>query len=128
MLTLNKRLRHDPTRTTDIRHSYNKDVMLRLNKIQRLVKEAIIGKEAIRFDSTLLANINVPSRIGGEGDTPEELSKAFTNWLGHVEDEILLEVTRDGNGNINSRNPWQNDHIQMTYIRAIKQSELMMKA
>lgn len=128
MLTLNARLAHDPTRTTDIRASYTKDVEIRLRKILALVRSVIIGKEAIQFDPTLLANIDAPSRIGSAGMTPEELADAFIAWLTKIEDEILLEVTRDGNGNVSSRDPWQDQHVQATYLRAVTQAELRMQA
>ena len=100
----------DPTGTTPIQRRLLKDIVRRLNRLNRAVRRLIVKEDAFGLRNPAPLNLN--TRFAFETDAGKV--RAFREWLQEQVNTGVLEVEA-----ANATTPWLATHVTNTYRKAV---------
>jgi|LSQX01.1.fsa_nt_gb SPP1 gp7 family putative phage head morphogenesis protein len=129
-LYVNEQLAKDPSHTTMIQHSYQKDLLKRFNKIKAQITQAIVKDDCFNLVNklTLITRSSQPvTNVKFIFKTDAEKVEAFMDWLEEMVDTDILEVTKRDGRKIVARNAWQNLYVRSAYQKALSQGVVKLE-
>jgi len=114
--------RTDPTKTTTLRGRYERDLIRRLRKIAKQIREIVIEDDAFGFNSALVTN-------AGQFDFPRSSQKvaAFIAWLNRQQNAGILEITPGQTLESAAETSWQKIYLRSAYQKGLSSAASQMR-
>lgn len=130
------KLKQDPTRTASIVRAYEKDIVGRMKRLAKRIREVVVDDDCFGLVNKMtvfeqdrkdpVANVFLGKELVKNErfvfSTTEEKVAAFMDWLSDEVDEGILEVTKRDGRKIVARNAWQDTYVRSTYQKGLDQS------
>jgi len=109
---------YDPTRTTTIRNRFARDMRSRFNEIARVVKVAIVDKNALGL-GLVTHQVTTPGNLAFNFPLDANKLEAFMEWLALQVERGILEVSDIQRFGSLSSEYWTNAYITDTYKKGV---------
>ena len=125
-LTMNQRLRRDPTRTLTLRRRFVADASLRFNRLMSEIRKLVVDEDCFGIEGLVAEGDSFSVNTSFDFPRTPEKVLAFMEWLKTKEEEGVLEVeTRPGSGL--ALEPWSNLYIRAAYQKGIARARTEMR-
>ena len=123
---------YDPTRTTNLRNVFVRDMTKRFAKLRGAIRKAVIEEDcfALKRNSggfAVMADIVTPGKVAFDFPRAGDKVSAFMKWLQKQEQAGILEVTQGAQFGTAIEQAWQNRYIQSAYQQGILRARQEMK-
>lgn len=126
VMTINRTLQGDPTRTLSIRNSFIKDLTKRYNLLVKEVNKAIVTNDVFGLRNTPVVMQSRPRQFAFTRDADK--LKAFGDWFDIQQERYILSGGRSGIhviGRVSS--DWTDVYIRSAYQKGIKRARAELK-
>jgi SPP1 gp7 family putative phage head morphogenesis protein len=108
---------YDPTRTTTLRNAFAREMRVRFGTVERLVKDAIVEKDALGLNQVVVQRAAHPREF--DFPTSEKKVEAFMRWIQHLIDTEVLSVSRFSQIGTPYNQRWTDLYVEDSYKRGL---------
>jgi SPP1 gp7 family putative phage head morphogenesis protein len=128
VITYNKILNYDPTRTTSLRNAFARDMNRRFNELVAVVKETVNVRDCFGLKEGVITFQMTPSGARAFAfPRSAEKVEAFMKWLQEQVDKGILSVTQYQQIGLAVESAWTNMYISDSYKRGIMRARYELK-
>lgn len=126
-ISINRRIRRDPTRTTRIRAAFVRDVRRRWAALKADIRKSVIDQDCFALDSSRLVLNSPTGRKAFDFPRSDSKVKAFMKWLEEQEKKGILEIITRPGDRLSAEEAWTNVYIRSAYQQGIERARAEMK-
>lgn len=115
--------RKDPTRTTGLRTSFEREINRRFAKLKKLVRTAIVDEDIFG----LKTNAFLDTTKFTFATNPEKI-QSFLDWLKEEEDETIFSIKPGTPIRSAAQQVWSNVYIESAYQKGLSQAAMNLRA
>ncbi len=129
-LTINARLKQDPSRTGSIIRAYERDLVARFRALKVIIKKSVVDDDCFNLTNRLIGHVEVPPMAPAGKfvfTTVDQKVDSFMDWLEEQVDKGILEVTEREGRKVVARHAWQDKYVRSAYIKGLEQSSATLE-